>query len=81
MDPISAVANALGSIAGILPAIGIGTKSRKAEITAAGNMQISVLNAGAVAAEEKAKTTTKILVVSGILIFVIVIIVLTLRKK
>ena len=74
MDPITAIANGLGSIFNSLGTVGIGTKSRQKEIAAIGEVQ-------AEAAAERSKTTTKILVVSGILIFVIVIIVLTLRKK
>ena len=71
MDPVSAVANALGAI---IPGLGIGSKSRQAETAAIAKAQIEI-------ADEKAKSYTKYLVISGVLILLITVIFLTLRKK
>ena len=74
MDPVSAISNGLSGIFQILPQLGIGSKSRKKEIAAMGEAQGEL-------AEQQSKATTKILVISGVMIFIVLIIFLTLRKK
>lgn len=81
MDPVSAVANAIGGIFQTLPSLGLGAKSRKSEIQNQALAQTSLIKTQAEIDEEKSKNTTKIIIISGILLLVIVVIFLTLRKK
>jgi hypothetical protein len=74
MDPVSAIANAVGGIFGSLSTLGIGSKSRQAEADNAAQ------NAAEIEAS-KSKSLIKILAISGVLTIVIVVIFLTLRKK
>ena len=78
MDPVSAISNALGAI---IPGLGIGSKSRQAEIAAMGAVNFQQSQSDAAKSAAQSKTTIKILAISGILIFLILIIFLTLRKK
>lgn len=78
MDPVSAIANALGAI---VPGLGIGSKSRIKEITAATDANIKLAEVTAENDAEQTKNTTKIVVVAGVILLVLVIIFLTLRKK
>lgn len=85
MDPITAIASAVGGIFSSLPAIGIGSSARKSEIAAQAAAQSDLMKTQAeLAAENSDNLTenwTKIIVVGGIILFVIIIVTLVIRKK
>lgn len=85
MDPITAIASAVGGIFSTLPSLGIGSASRQKEIKTQAQLQADLLKTQAeLNAENSDNLTenwTKIIVVGGIILFVIIIVTLVIRKK
>jgi Zn-dependent peptidase ImmA (M78 family) len=69
------------SIFQILPVLGVGSKSRQAETAANTAASIQLMNTQAELAAQKSKTTTKTILVVGVLALVVVVSILIIRKK
>lgn len=75
---------AVGASTGImqsLSVLGIGSKARQKEAAAQAAANVTILEAQSDIAKQKAKNTTKVLIIGGVMVLVIAVIILTLRKK
>jgi hypothetical protein len=81
VDPVSAVAGAIGSIFTALPLLGIGTAGRQAETAANAAAQSEVIAATAKANAAKNQTNLIYGIIAGAFVIVLVVLYFIFRKK
>ena len=79
-DPVTAIANGIGSIFDALPLLGVGKKSREEEANNAAANQLKILDAEGNIQAAKSKSTQTLLVVGGMFLVVVIVLVFIFKK-